>query len=92
MQGRGVMKRIDQGPDLFDWSAAQPVPAPAQVVSFLEKRETLPRWILARRSDLEHALLDFDRRVGLLPPAPILAFKLKTGEPWRGASASVTSI
>lgn len=71
------MKQIDQGPGLFDWADAQPVKPPADVVNFLAVRPTMPRWILGRRSDLEMALNDFDKRVGLMPPTPILPFKRK---------------
>ena len=48
---------------------------PAEVVDFLEVRPTLGRWILARRSDVEVAALRFDRRLGLVDPAPILSLK-----------------
>ena len=79
------MKRKDQGPGLFDWADAQPAETiaraeckaqpPAEVVDFLTVRPTMPRWILARRTDLELALNDFDKRMGLMPPTPILPFK-----------------
>ncbi len=73
------MKRKNQGPDLFAWAVARPVkpaaPASAEIVDFLEVRPTLGRWILARRTDLEIAMNDFDRRAGLMPPTPILPFK-----------------
>jgi hypothetical protein len=71
------MRQRDKGPGLFDWADAQPVKPAADVVNFLAVRPTLPRWILARRSDLEAALSDFDKRVGLMPPTPILPFKRK---------------
>lgn len=80
------MKRKDQGPDLFAWADEQlvtlsvaptkpAVPSSAEIVDFLEVRPTLGRWILARRTDLERALNDFDKRMGLMPPTPILPFK-----------------
>lgn len=47
----------------------------AEVVDFLEVRPTLGRWILARRTELELAMNDFDKRAGLMPPTPILPFK-----------------
>lgn len=73
------MKRKDQGPDLFAWADEQPakpaVRSSAEIVDFLDVRPTLGRWILARRTDLEIAMNDFDRRAGLMPPTPILPFK-----------------
>lgn len=75
------MKRKDQGPDLFAWADAQPLrvlkieETPAEIVDFLEVRPTLGRWILARRTELELAMNDFDKRAGLMPPTPILPFK-----------------
>lgn len=47
----------------------------AEIVDFLEVRPTLGRWILARRTELELAMNDFDKRAGLMPPTPILPFK-----------------
>ncbi len=66
------MKRKDQAPDLFAWGDARPK---AEVVDFLQIRTTMPRWILARRTELELAMNDFDKRAGLMPPTPILPFK-----------------
>ena len=66
------MKRKDQAPDLFAWADARPK---AEVVDFLGVRPTMPRWILARRSDVEVAALRFDRRLGIVDPAPILPLK-----------------
>lgn len=65
------MKRGSQ-PDLFAWAASRPT---AEVVEFLSRRETLPRWVLSRRSDLECSLLHLDRLLGTVPPAPIYPLK-----------------
>jgi hypothetical protein len=54
--------------DLFRWADSRPK---ADVIDFMERRELLPRWILARRPELEAMLLRFDRRAGLAPPASI---------------------
>ena len=57
---------------LFSWADNRPS---AEVLGFIERRERLPRWILARRPELEAMLLRFDRRAGLEPPAPILLLR-----------------
>lgn len=73
------MTRKNQGLDLFAWADEQPakpaVQSSADIVDFLEVRPTMPRWILARRTELELAMNDFDKRAGLMPPTPILPFK-----------------
>lgn len=64
-------RREDDGVqgDLFRWAEARPQD---NVVHFIERRERLPRWILARRPEIEAMLLQFDRRAGLEPPAPVI--------------------
>ena len=62
--------------DLFGWAEAQEKLRPvADVIDFLERRERLPRWIITRPADLDLKLRAFDRRIGLIPPAPIFPFK-----------------
>lgn len=67
-------RREDGGTgDLFQWAAAsRPT---AELIGFIERREQLPRWILARRPEIEAMLLKFDRRAGLEPPAPVIPIR-----------------
>lgn len=64
-------ERRDDGAqgDLFRWAASR---LTAELIGFLQRREPLPRWIIARRPDLEAMVLTFDRRAGLVQLAPIL--------------------
>lgn len=70
---------------LFEWADRQPQPhASARVVDLLRWRETSGRWrilIKPRGETAAAALLRFDRRAGLEPPAPILPFTRRAGKP-----------
>ncbi|MGF7051900.1 hypothetical protein GGC47_001065 [Bosea sp. OAE752] len=80
-------KMADQGPSLFDWAAAQPISVVepprlpveerAPVVDFLDRRETLPRFILCQPSPVAHIDRAIARKKGALAPAPIIVFPQK---------------
>lgn len=58
-------------------AAAPPSQQPARIVDFIERRETLPRFIICHPAPFAGLDREIARKEGRLPPAPILKLPVR---------------